>query len=280
MARMRNKAWVPKHKKTFLGSLSRPMLFTWCMLAGLILLFAPQSFTNDLQFAFARLFRWPLTIGKNISLYRPIRQPTTETKFERESQYKNYIANLEEQLRQKQMVLEKLTKLRNRFHALENAGLIMADIYKYTMNGTQNELTINRGRDDGLAKGQFVLGDNSIIGTISDVSPRTANVRLFTDPASKIAVRIGNLNVDRLMQGRGNDVAKVLLLPTKYKVSAGDKVLTKKTPGFLDAPMIIGTVTRCKRDDQRPSIWDITVKPVCDIEKLKSVTIIIMNPQE
>jgi len=279
MARMRNKARVPKHNKTVLGSLSRPMLFTWCMLAGLILLFAPQNFTNDLQFAFARLFRWPLTIGKNISLYTRARQPTTDTKFEREPQYRNYIANLEQELREKQRILEKLTKLRSRFYALENAGLIMADIMKYTLNGTQNELTINRGRDDGLAKGQFVLGDNSIIGTITDVSPRTSNVRLFTDPASKIAVRIGNLNVDSLMQGRGNDGAKVLLLPAKYKVSAGDKVMARKTPGFLDAPMIIGTVTSCKRDDQRPIIWDITVKPVCDIEKLKSVTVIIMNPQ-
>jgi rod shape-determining protein MreC len=249
------------------------------MLAGLILLFAPQSFTNDLQFAFARLFHWPLTIGKNISLYRHIRQPTTDTKFDKESEYINHIANLEEQLREKQRILEKLTRLRNRFHALENAGLIMADIMKFTLNGAQNELTINRGRDDGLAKGQFVLGDNSIIGKISDVDSRAANVRLFTDPGSKIAVRIGNLNVDSLMQGRGNDMAKVLLLPTKYKVSAGDKVMARKTPGFLDAPMIIGTVTRCKRDDQRPIIWDITVKPVCDIEKLKSVTVIIMNPQ-
>jgi rod shape-determining protein MreC len=249
------------------------------MLVGLILLFAPQSLTNDLQFAFARLFRWPLTIGKNISLYTRARQPTTDTKFEGESQYRNYIANLEAELREKQRILEKLTKLKNRFHALENASLIMADIITYTMNGTQNELTINRGQNDGLAKGQFVLGDNSIIGTINDVNPRTSNVRLFTDPASKIAVRIGNLNVDRLMQGRGNDVAKVLLLPTKYKVKAGDKVMARKTPGFLDAPMIIGTVSRCKRDDQRPSIWDITVKPVCEIEILKSVTIIIMNPQ-
>lgn len=280
MARMRNKVWVPKHDKTILGSISRPMLFTWCMLAGLILLFAPQNLTNDFQFAFARLFRWPLTIGKNISLYTRTQQPTTETKFEKESQYINHIANLEEELREKQRILEKLTKLKSRFNALENASLIMADIMKYTMNGTQNELTINRGKNDGLTKGQFVLGDNSIIGTISDVSPRTgtANVRLFTDPASKIAVRIGNLNRDMLMQGRGNDVAKVLLLPTKYKVKAGDKVLARKTPGFLDAPMIIGTVTRCKLDDQKPSIWDITVKPVCNIEKLISVTVIIMNP--
>ncbi|MHC4735435.1 MAG: hypothetical protein ACYTDW_13395, partial [Planctomycetota bacterium] len=69
MARKLIRDRVPKRDDVRLGALSRPMLFTWLMLTGLILLFAPQNLTNDLQFAFARIFRWPLTIGKNISLY-------------------------------------------------------------------------------------------------------------------------------------------------------------------------------------------------------------------
>jgi rod shape-determining protein MreC len=280
MARMRSKAWVQKKDKTRTGPFSRPMLFTWFMLASLILLFSPQSLTDDLQLAFARIFSWPLTIGQNISLYTRTWRPAPGAKFEKESQYQNYIANLEQQLRLKHEEVERLAKLRDRFHALENAGLIMADIMKYTMNGTQNELTINRGRDDGLAKGQFVLGDNSIIGTITDVSPRTSNVRLFTDPAAKIAVRIGNLKIDRVMQGAGNNMAKIRLLPTKYKVKVADLVFAQKKPGFLDAPMVIGSVAQCKRDDQNPSVWDITVKPVSEIDKLNSVTGIIMNPKK
>jgi len=43
--------------------------------------------------------------------------------------------------------------------------------------------------------------------------------------------------------------------------------------------MIIGKVAQCKRDDQNPSLWDITVKPACDIERLTSVAVIIINPQ-
>jgi rod shape-determining protein MreC len=280
MARKRNRAWFPKHEKTRLGSLSRPMLFTWFMLTGLILLFAPQNLTNDLQFAFARVFRWPLTIGKNISLYARTNRSTPGITFRKESQYQNYIANLEEQLRQKHLEVIELARLRDRFNALENAGLIMADVIRASINGKRSELTINRGENDGLAKGYYVLGDNSIIGTVSDVSPRTARIKLFTDPASRIAVRIGNLNIDRLMEGCGNDSAKIQHLLTKHKIQVGDKVLAQKKPGFLDASMIIGIVTQCKRDDQKPSVWDITVKPVCDIERLNSITVIIMNPKD
>ena len=88
------------------------------------------------------------------------------------------------------------------------------------------------------------------------------------------------LNIGRLMQGCGNNSAKVLLLPKKYKVKAGDTVYAGKKPGFLDTPMITGTVTKCKRDDENPSLWDITVEPVCEIERLRDIAVIIMNPRE
>jgi len=103
---------------------------------------------------------------------------------------------------------------------------------------------------------------------------------LITDPTSKIAVKIAELNVDRLMQGNGKNSAKVQLLSIKHKVKTGDIVYAGKKPGFLDAPMIIGTVVQCKRDDENPSLWDITVKPACDIERLNGVAVIVMNPQQ
>ena len=267
-----------KRNKIGLGSLSRRMLLTWFILAGFILLFSPQTLTNKFQFAFARVFHLPLSLGRNISLSAGTQHSVTNIvsrgKYNR---LKNHLANVMEQLYQEHQIVEVLSRLRNRF-ALEGANLVHADVITASIGGGRSELIINRGENDGLAKGQFVLGDNSIIGTIFDVSPRTAQVRLFTDPAFKIAVKIGRLNTERLIHGNGNDSAKVQLLSTKYKVRVGDKILARKKPGFLDAAMIIGTVTQCRWDDENPSLWDITVKPVCDIERLNSVSVIVMNP--
>ena len=139
-------------------------------------------------------------------------------------------------------------------------------------------LIINRGQNDGLQKGQFVLGDNSIIGTISDVSPRTAKVELITETTSNIAVEIGGLKA--VIRGDGKNSAKVQLVSIKHKIKIGDNVYACKKPGLLDAPMIIGTVSQCKTADENPLLWDITVKPACDIQKLNEVAVIIMNPQE
>jgi len=161
---------------------------------------------------------------------------------------------------------------------LKGAKLVLADVIREFIDGLHSKFIINRGENDGLANGQLVFGDNSIIGTISYVSSRTAQVKLVTDSTSKIAVKIAGLN--RVMQGSGSDSAKVLMVSIKHKVKIGDVVYAGKKPGVLDAPMIIGKVAECKRDDENPSLWDITVKPACDIEKLNSVAVIIMNPTE
>ena len=43
-------------------------MFTWFMLGGLILLFAPHEFTGKFQLAFVHVFRWPLSVGGNVAL--------------------------------------------------------------------------------------------------------------------------------------------------------------------------------------------------------------------
>lgn len=266
-----------KRNNKRVGLLSGHVLFICLMLFGLILIFCPQGLTNALQFAFARVFYLPLSISRSVSSARG--EPYVAEVVSRgvHDRLQNHLANVMEQLYQEHQAVEALSGMRSRF-ALEGALLVRADVITLSVGKECSELIINRGEDDGLAAGQFVLGDNSIVGTISDISQRTSQVKLFTDPASKIAVRIGRTNMERLIQGDGRDSAKVQLMSRKYEVKVGDKVMARKKPGFLDAPIIVGVVAKCIRDDVNPSMWDITVRPVCDIESLKSVSVIVMNP--
>ncbi len=252
------------------------MLFIWFMLAGFIFLFAPQNLTNKFQFAFAHIFRLPLSIGRNISLSartRSARGELIDPISHRE--YENHIINLTKWLEQEHKKVEKLSGLPDRY-PLEDVKFILADVIPAS-DRSANKLIINSGKNYGVRQGQFVLGDNSIIGTISDVDSRAAHVKLFTDPTSKIAVRIAGLNVGRVMEGAGNNSAKIPLLPIEHEVRVGDVVYADKKIGFLDDLIIIGKVAQCKRG-REPLLWDITVKPVCDIERLNSVAVIVMNP--
>ncbi len=254
------------------------MLFILLLLAGGIIFIAPLRWTKEFQSAFDDIFSWPLRIANAVSLSTRTQQAVPDVVSRREhNRLQNHLANVMQQLYQEHQKVEKLSGLRSRF-PLEGADMVVADVIRASTNG-QSELIINRGKNDNddLAKGQFVLGDNSVIGTISDVSSRTARVRLFTDASSKIAVKIGTLNIDRVMQGTGKNSATVRMI--KQKVKTGEMVFACKKPGLLDAPMIIGKAAHCERNKESPLLWDITVEPACNIEALNDVAVIIMNPE-
>ena len=256
---------------------SRGRLFTWLALAGFIFLFAPQGLTGKFQTAFARIFRWPLSIGRSISLSASAPQLLTDVVSRREyNQLQNYLANVTEELNQERRKREKLADLRDRF-GWDGFDFRLADVITAAVDG-RGELIIDRGKDDALAVGQFVLGDNSVIGTVWSVDGKTARVKLFTDPKSQLAVNIAGLKT--VMQGFGGNKAKLKMVPVKYKIKTGEAVCAAKKPDFLDAPIIVGKVTACKRGDENPLLWDITVEPACNVEELSSVAVIILKPQK
>ena len=258
-------------------TVSRRMLFIWCMLAGFIVLLSPQNLTNKFQFAFKYVFRWPLTIGRNISLSAATQQSVRDKDIVTRKEYDrllNHLANVTQQRDDAQLNFQKISKMPNK-PAWERAGFVQADVITVSIDKLRGELDINRGKEDGLEKNLFVLADNSIIGTVSEVDTRTARVRLFTDPASNTVVIIGNS--DMLMKGCGNNQAKVEML--KHRLRKDDEIMASKRPGFLDTPMIIGKVVRCQHNDQ-PLLWDIIVEPVCEIQKIESLHVIVMNPSE
>lgn len=253
------------------------MLFLVFVLAAFVLLSFPQGVTGKLQFAFVHFLRRPLAIARNISLSVPARQPSSGVISYREyNQLRNYLVNVMGELNQERQNVEKLSGLRTR-RSLEYARLVLSDVVTASINGLRSELIINRGTRDGVDKGQYVLGDNSIIGTISDVSSHTARVKLVTDPTCKMPVRIAGLDVAQLMQGSGGDSAQLAFVSVKHKIKSGDVVYVDKRPGFLDVPMIVGTVARCERCDENPLLWDITIKPASDLKRLRDVAVIIME---
>src|SRR4030042_4938887 len=169
---------------------SRKMLFTWCMLTGFIFLFAPQNFTSKFQLAFVHVFRWPLSIGGNLVMTAQTQQPLAGAVSRGEPPYLNYIANLEETLAHERKKFKKLYELYNT-HVWEGTDFALADVITAPVEGSRNALTISCRKTTGLVKGQFVLGDESIIGMISDVFPQIskAEVELVTDPTSRIPVK-------------------------------------------------------------------------------------------
>jgi rod shape-determining protein MreC len=250
------------------------------MLGGFALLFAPQSLTARFQLAFAHIFRRPLSIGRNVAL--TVREPFSSTEAVSRTQYdrlRNHLSNTAQWLHQEREKVQTLSGLRDRT-VWEGVSFVLADVITASIKGPHNGLIINRGRNDGLAKDQFVLGDYCVVGMVSGVDSRTAQVMLITDVGSRVPIKIAESDTGTIMQGYGDNSAKVELLSRKHTVKVGDVIYAQKKPGFLDIPMVVGVVSKCRVDGENPLLWDVVVKPACEIDELKDVAVIVANPRE
>ncbi|MBN1973619.1 MAG: hypothetical protein JW787_08260 [Sedimentisphaerales bacterium] len=264
------------------GSLSRRMLFIWCMLASVIFYMIPQNSSNKLQLAFAHVFRVPLSASREISISAGAKQQHDDTVPKKQyDELKNRYANLEQQLIKQIKEFRRLSDLNS--YVGQNVDYILGDVIPAAADNQHSELTIKCRGTTGLEKGQFVLArNNSIIGRITDIFPQlgTAKVRLITNPDSNTAVQIDGLNKKLYMQGNGDNTAKISMVPKEQDIRIGQQVFALSQPGFIDSDMIIGTISRFKQDDKAPLLWDITVKPAWELEELNEIAVIISKQQK
>ena len=105
--------------------------------------------------------------------------------------------------------------------------IVYATVVERNMTYFLNELTINKGANDGLKKNMIVVTNEGVVGKIKDVNENTSKVKLLTSDSDIMQVRINNKNM--IMKSKNN---KLIIKANKEdKIKIGDKVITS---GLLD----------------------------------------------
>ncbi len=273
---------------------SKRMLLLYCTLGGLIFLFSPPSLTGKIQLAYARAFGGVLTTGRQLTLASRTALPTKPRSFSdyTHRQLEEQVAALQAQVRRLQNhVTNRDAQVKEAYHKIDELARLRTipewDRMRFQLAGiialtgpNESELLIDRGQEDGVQPGQYVIGELSMIGVVCDVSAQTARVRLITDAKSTIPVLVPELDARGLMQGTGDGACEIINVDTKRKVpEAGLRVCAVKTPGFPSVPIATAEVVNSRHDLDSPQLWRITVRPVCDIANLTSVAVIISERQ-
>lgn len=256
---------------------SKLTLFTGLLLIGIILLLVPQSVTSKLNLAFFDVFGFFLNIGSSAAYQQKAQPDSPEDALRREyNQLQVAYQNLQAQFDEQKKQIEQLGRIRMT-EPDPAAGLVLAKV----INRRKNEFIINRGSADGLVKGQFVLGDNAVIGCIEDVSADISSVKLISSSACKMHVKISAPDVNSYyngtIQGDDKDSAKVLNVSKKYKIKDGYYVYAAPKPGFLQSSRIIGRISKCATDETNPVLWSIWVKPAYDFDEITDVAVIVIK---
>lgn len=107
-------------------------------------------------------------------------------------------------------------------------------------------LKIDKGTTSELALGQAVVFNDNYIGKIVQISEKSSNILLTSDPDSKVAAFSQGLEgkAKGVLLGQfGSDVIMDKILHEE-KINAGDLVYSEGTEGFLPRGLILGRVSQ------------------------------------
>ena len=97
--------------------------------------------------------------------------------------------------------LRAMLSLDARDHGLTTNGWICADVISRAgAGGVRNLIRVGRGSDHGVKVGAAVAAPEGLVGRVEQVSARTADIRLLTDPSVKVScfVATNDPETDRL----------------------------------------------------------------------------------
>lgn len=237
-------------------------------LDSLKLLRLPKSaayfITNPVSFGF---YKARQIVTKEFEFVFQSRKSAQENKALQEqlAQILSENANLRTKLAQTSAQLEQTKSLDSKTYNLFPVRPIGVDRY----------LKVDQGSNNGLKANLPVVFKDNYIGQILNISERGANVRLLTDPDSKVsAFSIGKEgNAKGLLVGQFGSELLFDKILHEEKVSEGDLVYSEGTEGFLPRGLILGRVSEVI-EGQTQIFKQAKVSPVFDIRDLELVFVI------
>jgi rod shape-determining protein MreC len=167
------------------------------------------------------------------------------------------IRTLETKLAQAQLELTKLrqqskdaNKLRDLLSLKSHSDreAIAADVVSRSPDNWFEQVTIDKGTLDHVAKGSAVITSDGVVGRVINVSRNASVVQLLTDPESNLGVLIPRVGLTGILRGRHQNPAVVDFVPIGTNVEVRDKVVCLGQSGTFPENHPVGTVISVRRD--------------------------------
>jgi len=127
----------------------------------------------------------------------------------------------------------------------------------------------------GLEKGMAVIvGDGVLVGKITLLNRRLATVTLISDERSRVAAApLGSNKLFGMVEGLGNGISRLTLVPQSEPLKRNDIVVTAGTEEKIPANLAIALVDEVKGQPTDP-FKTATLLPLARLDQLSLVTVL------
>ena len=158
--------------------------------------------------------------------------------------------------------------------SLETQGArVVGRVIGQDPSNVQRYITLDVGREAGIAHNMPVTTDRGLVGRISDVGNGWSRVLLITDVSSSVNAVTQGTRAGGLVQGQVDGSLVMGSIPQEDVVSVGDTVFTSGLGGNFPRQILIGQIVKVERKDYELYQTAI-VQPTVDFRKLEAVLVI------
>jgi rod shape-determining protein MreC len=157
---------------------------------------------------------------------------------------------------------------------------VTAPLINYNTSNFDAEITIGKGRDQGVTVGEPVVAAGGLVGQVIEASHNTAVVQLITDSRSSVGVAFGPTNQAYATvtgQGAGQPLS-VDFVPAQTPLHKGEVLYTNGLAGEQFPANIPVAVIRSFRTTVGSGSMVVTATPLANLNELAYVDVVQWEP--
>ena len=191
-------------------------------------------------------------------------------RLKKETDYLNNKLNAQQEL-----LLENV-RLKNLLSFKQNSAykLIAARVIARSPDSWTSNVTIDKGRSNGLGRGMVVVTYLGLVGRIIEVQDFTSRVLLITDPSLSVSAIVQRSRQEGLVCGTLGSYLIMKYLPEEADINIQDTVITSGLNEVYPKGLNIGTVIEIGKEFSGLSRYAI-IKPSVNLSDIEEVLIIV-----
>ncbi len=150
--------------------------------------------------------------------------------------------------------------------------LIPASIVSRSLSMTQNTITLNAGKKDGVLPGMPVVNDKGFIGIVNSISEDFSIARTLNNVDLRLTVMDERSRVNGILKWTGDELI-IINIPNTFDVEAGDRIITSDVSSIVPIPIPVGIVEEFRPGETGVFSY-IRVKPFADLAPVENVFIL------
>jgi len=160
---------------------------------------------------------------------------------------------------------------------------VVARVSERSADPRSATVLIDRGSKDGVETGMAVIvGEGVFVGKVTELKERVSVVTLVADEQSRIAASLsGQHRLFGLVEGQGNQVARLTLVPQAEGLKPDDVIVTSGTEDKIPADLVIGLVNAIDGKPTDP-FKSAALEPVAQADSLSLVSVLrptVLRPE-